>query len=168
MGGKEDSKMRLKREEDPAKSRGLLPYGSPALLSWEDGHWRRNAEGAYCYCGAGGDWWRRMARCAGCRQWFHERCLTPRRPQSGGVGVGAAPAPLMAGDGYYVFVCAVCNGGAGECLKRLEEFGWGEMVHLAMFDLTVRYWRFTVLKICYCFYCCYLEFHKKNYKNTFY
>ncbi len=90
--------MRLKREEDPAKSRGLLPYGSPALLSWEDGHWRRNAEGAYCYCGAGGDWWRRMARCAGCRQWFHERCLTPRRPQNG-VGVGAAPAPLLAGAG---------------------------------------------------------------------
>ena len=83
-------------------------------------------QGLYCYCGAPGDWYNRMVCCARCSQWFHERCLAPR----------PLAMPIIPGDPFWLFVCVHCNSGS-ECLKRMD-LSWAELVHLTLFDLTLK------------------------------
>jgi hypothetical protein len=44
--------------------------------------------------------------------------------------------PVSPGDPFWLFVCARCNSGS-ECLKRMD-LTWTELVHLALFDLTMK------------------------------
>ena len=67
-----------------------------------------------------------MVQCVRCEQWFHERCLAPR-PLS---------MPILYGDMFYIFVCSNCNHGS-ECLKKMP-LTWVDLVHLALFDLTLK------------------------------
>ena len=83
-------------------------------------------QGQYCYCGATGEWYNRMVCCARCSQWFHERCLAPR----------PLAMPIIPGDPFWLFVCVHCNSGS-ECLKRMD-LSWTELVHLTLFDLTLK------------------------------
>ncbi|XP_043216987.1 metal-response element-binding transcription factor 2-like [Amphibalanus amphitrite] len=98
-----------------------LPY-SLSSLTWMSDH-KVNREQTYCYCGGPGDWFNKMLQCFQCRQWFHEVCIE------------CLQYPLLSGDRYHVFVCAVCNDGT-ELVKRLD-IRWQEVVHLALFNLTV-------------------------------
>ena len=99
----------------------------PATLTWDKDH-RTNKQKTYCYCGEDGAWFRAMIQCARCHQWFHERCLFPR-PRA---------MTLLDGDTFYAFICAVCNGGTVECLRRLSDFPEVDLIHLALFNLTAR------------------------------
>jgi len=101
-----------------------LPYDADSLV-WNAEH-TVNDQGSYCYCGGAGDWYNRMVSCARCSQWFHERCLAPR----------PLAMPLVPGDPFWLFVCAHCNSGS-ECLKRME-LTWANLVHLSLFDLTLK------------------------------
>jgi len=94
-------------------------------LSWNNDH-TVNEQGVYCYCGDSGSWYSKMVECSRCQQWFHERCLAPR-PMA---------MPIIFGDLFYLFVCSSCNHGS-ECLKRMD-MSWTDLVHLALFDLTVK------------------------------
>ncbi|XP_037082348.1 metal-response element-binding transcription factor 2-like [Pollicipes pollicipes] len=103
------------------ENKKTLPY-NPSTLTWMSDH-KVNREQTYCYCGGPGDWFNKMLQCFQCRQWYHEECVECRQ------------YPLLNGDRYYVFVCAVCNDGT-ELVKRLD-IRWQEVVHLALFNLTV-------------------------------
>ncbi|KAL1131799.1 hypothetical protein AAG570_011411 [Ranatra chinensis] len=92
-------------------------------LQWDMQH-RVNAEEKYCYCGGRGKWFLQMLQCGRCRQWFHARCITP------------LSYPLFLGDRFFVFVCSLCNSGK-EFVRRLE-VKWVDLVHLAVFHLTLQ------------------------------
>ncbi|XP_039299494.1 metal-response element-binding transcription factor 2-like [Nilaparvata lugens] len=108
----------LQPESNP---RLQLPYDLKSLV-WDEQH-EVNSQQKYCYCGSSGDWYLKMLQCSQCRQWFHERC------------VSCLQYPLYLGDRFYVFVCGVCNVGV-EFARRLE-VGWVDLVHLALFNMTV-------------------------------
>uniref|UniRef100_A0A0A9XA67 Metal-response element-binding transcription factor 2 n=4 Tax=Lygus hesperus TaxID=30085 RepID=A0A0A9XA67_LYGHE len=101
--------------------RKKLPYNINDL------HWdmqrRVNSENKYCYCARSGKWFLQMLQCGRCRQWFHARCIISLR------------MPLLFGDRFFVFVCSICNAGK-EFLRRLE-VKWLDLVHLAIFNLTL-------------------------------
>ena len=44
--------------------------------------------------------------------------------------------PIIPGDPFWLFVCVHCNSGS-ECLKRMD-LSWTELVHLSLFDLTLK------------------------------
>ncbi|BES94008.1 Hypothetical proteinD [Nesidiocoris tenuis] len=91
-------------------------------LHWDMQH-RVNTENKYCYCGGSGKWFLQMLQCSRCRQWFHARCIESLR------------MPLLFGDRFFVFICSICNSGK-EFLRRLE-VKWLDLVHLAIFNLTL-------------------------------
>lgn len=103
-------------------ARKALPYDFDAL-KWDQNH-ARNDDQRYCYCGESGDWYRRMFQCAECRQWFHQECL--RKSSS----------PVLLGDGFFEFECALCTGKPEEILERLD-MSWAEALHLVLFNLTL-------------------------------
>lgn len=106
--------------QDPPKI-PKLPYDLKNLV-WDLQH-KVNSEQKYCYCGSRGDWYIKMLQCLRCRQWFHEHCIS------------CLQYPLYLGDRFYLFVCAVCNFGV-EFIRRLE-LNWLDLVHLALFNMTV-------------------------------
>ncbi|XP_014239773.1 PHD finger protein 19 [Cimex lectularius] len=105
---------------EPQKKK--LPYNL-SDLHWDMQH-RVNTEGKYCYCGNSGKWFLQMLQCGRCRQWFHGRCISSLK------------TPLFYGDRFYVFICLLCNSGK-EYLRRLE-LKWVDLVHLTIFNLTLK------------------------------
>eukprot|EP00095_Tigriopus_kingsejongensis_P010712 maker-scaffold179_size282488-snap-gene-1.22 protein:Tk10712 transcript:maker-scaffold179_size282488-snap-gene-1.22-mRNA-1 annotation:"metal-response element-binding transcription factor 2" len=103
-------------------ARNSLPYQFDHLR-WDLNH-ARNEEQRYCYCGESGDWYRRMLQCGECLQWFHQECLRKTSP------------PILLGDGFFEFVCALCTGKTEEVLERLD-LSWAEALHLVLFNLTL-------------------------------
>ncbi|XP_055371554.1 polycomb protein Pcl [Condylostylus longicornis] len=105
----------------PFKNKQLqFPYDIQSL-TWDSKH-RINNQEIYCYCGKHGRWDDKMLQCLKCLQWFHEKCIQ------------SLSYPLLYGDRFYVFVCSICNHGT-EVVRRLK-FGWIDLVHLIMFNLT--------------------------------
>ncbi|TRY72982.1 hypothetical protein TCAL_13306 [Tigriopus californicus] len=122
-------KPRLRPKNRPAPwpahvldARKALPYDFDRL-KWDQNH-ARNDDQRYCYCGESGDWYRRMFQCAECRQWFHQECLRKSSP------------PVLLGDGFFEFECALCTGKPEEILERLD-VSWAEALHLVLFNLTL-------------------------------
>lgn len=100
----------------------VLPYQLKSLI-WDSFH-QRNKQDLYCYCGGPGEWYVKMLQCRRCLQWFHEACLQ------------CLDYPLLSGDQFFIFVCALCNYGK-EFLHRLE-LSWADIAHLVLFGLTLQ------------------------------
>ncbi|XP_062515970.1 metal-response element-binding transcription factor 2-like isoform X2 [Corticium candelabrum] len=111
-GGKQRAKLAVRS----------LPY-SLSSLSWNESH-TSNSQDTYCYCGGPGEWYNKMVQCAGCKQWFHQACLTCL----------GEPSPLY-GDRFYYFLCSVCNAGA-EYIQRLQ-LSFNSAIQLVLFHLVL-------------------------------
>lgn len=100
-----------------------LPYDLSAL-HWDEEH-QTNREQTYCYCGGNGNYYSKMLQCCQCHQWFHEACIQ------------ALETPLLYGDHYYTFKCAVCAKGK-EQLKRII-MKWSDMIALVINNLALQH-----------------------------
>ena len=100
-----------------------LPYNLN-LLHW-DAHHKCNSDEIYCYCAGPGLWYYKMLECQKCRQWFHEACLQ------------CLDFPLLLGDRFYYFLCAVCNNGE-EYLTRIQ-LKWSDIAALVLYNLYLKY-----------------------------
>ncbi|RWS02119.1 metal-response element-binding transcription factor 2-like protein [Dinothrombium tinctorium] len=90
-------------------------------LHWDDEHCT-NEENKYCYCGKEGNYYSQMLQCDVCKQWFHEQCID------------CLNAPLLQGDHFYIFKCAICNNGK-EIAKRIL-MKWSDLLLLVLYNLT--------------------------------
>ena len=104
------------------EARRSLPYDFESL-TWDSAH-QRNSQEKYCYCGESGDWYRKMFQCRKCLQWFHQECLR------------MSSEPILLGDKFFEFTCALCFVSNEESLVRLD-LTWTDAVHLVLFNLTV-------------------------------
>ncbi|XP_055854441.1 polycomb protein Pcl [Episyrphus balteatus] len=100
-----------------------LPY-ELSELTWDEKH-RVNVEKIYCYCGKSGQFDNKMIQCCKCKQWFHADCVQSQSLQS-----------IFRGDVFYLFGCLLCNNGK-EFLRRLE-IKWVELVHLLLYNMSIR------------------------------
>ncbi|KAI1289755.1 Metal-response element-binding transcription factor 2 [Halotydeus destructor] len=103
-------------------SKTSFPYETEGL-DWDDLH-RMNKQNVYCYCGEAGQFHSKMLQCCKCYQWFHEGCI------------GCLETPLLYGDHYYIFSCAICNNGK-ESLKRII-MKWSDVVALVLHNLNLQ------------------------------
>ncbi|XP_074601217.1 polycomb protein Pcl [Brevipalpus obovatus] len=100
----------------------MFPY-DPSSLTWNSTH-TSNHENTFCYCGGPGRYYSKMLQCHECLQWFHEAC------------VQVIESPLLYGDLFYRFTCAVCNDGEEE-IHRLP-MKWHDLLSIVLHDLTLR------------------------------
>ena len=113
--------------------RRTFPY-DVATLQWDE-QGKQNKDERYCYCGGPGDWNLKMLQCDTCAQWFHEACIVAMRH------------PLLNGDQFYHFTCAVCaaDDGGDESIQRMR-ITWPEALHLIIYNLGLispaRFFRF--------------------------
>ncbi|XP_028407757.1 metal-response element-binding transcription factor 2-like isoform X2 [Dendronephthya gigantea] len=103
--------------------KSILPYNLNTL-QW-DAHHKCNTDEVYCYCAGPGLWYYKMLECQKCNQWFHEACLQ------------CLDFPLLLGDRFYYFLCAVCNNGE-EYLKRIQ-LKWTDIAALVLYNLSLKY-----------------------------
>lgn len=100
----------------------MLHYNLQSL-TWNSGH-TSNHQNIYCYCGGPGRFNCRMLQCHKCLQWFHEAC------------VQVIDQPMIYGDHFYEFTCAVCGKG-DEKLCRVT-MKWHDLLSVVIYNLSMQ------------------------------